>query len=113
MRRTILSRPYLLASGAFLVGVTAALAGNGVGGFFNLGQTNTVNARTLLQGATATQQLSVLNASSSATSTTILGHSAAGTGVWGNTGNHYGVRGSATATSGVNYGVVGTTASSD
>jgi hypothetical protein len=61
MRRTILSRPYLLASGAFLVGATAALAGNGVGGVFNLGQVNTVHDRTILQGTTATQQLYVLN----------------------------------------------------
>ena len=35
---------------------TAAVAGSGVGGVFNLGQTNTVNARTLLQGNTNVQR---------------------------------------------------------
>ena len=68
MRRTILSRPYLLASGAFLLAATAALAGSGVGGVFNLGQVNSVNGITKLQGATSSQQLYVQNASPSADS---------------------------------------------
>jgi hypothetical protein len=42
---------------------TAAVAGTGVGGIFNLGRTNTVNARTTLSGSTAGPQLQVSNSS--------------------------------------------------
>ena len=94
MRRTILSRPYLLASGAFLLAATAALAGSGVGGVFNLGQTNSVNGTTRLQGATSSQQLYVQNASATADSIGIIGVSTAGTGVWGHTNSRVGVRAS-------------------
>jgi len=111
MRRTILSRPYLLASGAFLLAATAALAGSGVGGVFNLGQTNSVNGTTRLQGATSSQQLYVQNASATADSIGIIGVSTAGTGVWGHTNSRVGVRASAGATTGVNYGVFATTGS--
>jgi hypothetical protein len=42
---------------------SAAVAGTGVGGVFNLGKTNTVNATTTLTGATAGKQLQVTNTS--------------------------------------------------
>jgi hypothetical protein len=42
---------------------SAALAGTGVGGVFNLGQSNAVNAPTTLTGATASSQLKVANTS--------------------------------------------------
>jgi hypothetical protein len=86
-------RSSLLACTGIVVIATAAVAGSGVGGIFNLGQVNTVNARTQLQGATSSQQLYVVNTSASASSTA--------------------VRGSATATTGVHYGVFGTTSSRD
>ena len=43
---------------------TTALAGSGVGGVFNLGQANTVNAKTTLTGATSDVQLLVQNTGS-------------------------------------------------
>jgi hypothetical protein len=43
---------------------TAAVAGTGVGGVFNLGRTNTVNAKTTLTGSHAGSQLQVINSSS-------------------------------------------------
>jgi hypothetical protein len=45
-----------------MAGATAAVAGTGVGGAFNLGQTNTVNAPSALSGATNSAQLKVANA---------------------------------------------------
>ena len=38
------------ALAAVLIITTSAIAGSGVGGVFNLGQTNTVDAQTLLSG---------------------------------------------------------------
>jgi hypothetical protein len=56
-----------------LVGVAAAtstaLAGTGVGGVFNLGKTNTVNAPTTLTGSTAGKQLQVTNTSTGSAAT--------------------------------------------
>ncbi|MDQ2980788.1 MAG: hypothetical protein M3R26_00480 [Actinomycetota bacterium] len=43
---------------------SAAIAGTGIGGIFNLGQTNTVNATSWLNGATAAPQLKVTNSAS-------------------------------------------------
>ncbi len=43
-----------------------AFAGTGIGGVFNLGQTNTVNARSNLNGATAAPLLGINNTSASA-----------------------------------------------
>ena len=40
-------------AGAFVAAATIALAGTGVGGIFNLGQENTVNAQTSLKGSVA------------------------------------------------------------
>ena len=57
--------------GALTATSTAALAGTGVGGVFNLGATNTVNATTTLQGTTKGQQLRVANASTGSTATGI------------------------------------------
>jgi hypothetical protein len=45
---------------------SAALAGSGVGGVFNLGVSNRVNGQTTLSGATAGKQLQVSNSSSAA-----------------------------------------------
>jgi hypothetical protein len=49
---------------ALVVAATAALAGTGVGGIFNLGQTNTVNAKTSLKGSTAKKNLQITNTGS-------------------------------------------------
>jgi hypothetical protein len=105
-------RTFLLCSG-LLLAATAAVAGTGIGGVFNLGQVNGVNARTQLQGSTATQQLLVNNTSTSANSSAIQGGSSGGTGVTGVSGTFVGVRGRVNATTGVNYGVFGSTASRD
>ena len=57
---------------------TAALAGTGIGGVFNLGRTNTTNASTVLRGSTKGQQLRVVNSASTGSSTTGIGiHTAA------------------------------------
>src|SRR6266508_2062694 len=60
---------------AALLTTTPALAGSGVGGVFNLGVLNTVNARTLLVGtpATGTSMLEVRNGSSLGNSFGVLG----------------------------------------
>ncbi|MDX6512590.1 MAG: hypothetical protein QOE36_2094 [Gaiellaceae bacterium] len=72
--------------GAFVGGIGAtlvlmgssALAGTGIGGVFNLGQSNTVNHASVLAGATGGDQLDVVNNStaSNATAGTFLGKSA-------------------------------------
>jgi hypothetical protein len=57
---------------------TAALAGTGIGGVFNLGSTNSTNASTVLQGSTAGQQLRVVNNAATGTGVTGIGiHTAA------------------------------------
>jgi hypothetical protein len=48
---------------AVLGGATVALAGSGVGGVFNLGVSNSVDAKTTLTGSTAAAQLKVVNTS--------------------------------------------------
>lgn len=50
---------------------STAVAGTGVGGVFNLGKTNTVNAPTTLAGATAGKQLQVTNTSTGGAATGI------------------------------------------
>lgn len=52
---------------------TAALAGSGIGGVFNLGTTNTTNASTVLSGSTSGQQLRVVNNAGTGTGTTGIG----------------------------------------
>jgi hypothetical protein len=49
------------ALAAVLITTTSALAGSGVGGVFNLGQTNTVSQKSTLTGATSDVQLLVQN----------------------------------------------------
>jgi hypothetical protein len=83
---------------------TVALGGSGIGAVFNLGQTNTVNAQSQLNGNTAgTAQLQVNNASNSAGSiavhalnasnaAAVIGESSStGTGVYGTSTNGFGV----------------------
>jgi hypothetical protein len=73
---------------AVLGGATVALAGSGVGGVFNLGVSNSVDAKTTLMGATAGVQLQVTNTSAAAGSSGLAVNSASGatTGVFTNTG---------------------------
>lgn len=52
---------------------TAAFAGTGIGGVFNLGTTNAVNASTVLSGSTSGQQLRVVNNAGTGTGTTGIG----------------------------------------
>jgi len=104
-------RTSVLASIGLVLIATAAVAGSGVGGVFNLGRVNTVNATTQLRGTIAGQQLSVFNTSTNANSTAVVGQSAGGTGVIGITNTRIGIRGLASATGGVNYGAYATTAS--
>jgi len=54
------------AVSAAILTATAAVAGTGVGGVFNLGKTNQVNATTGLKGAVAGAQLSVSNTNTGA-----------------------------------------------
>jgi hypothetical protein len=56
--------------GALVAAVTlvssVAFAGSGIGGVFNLGQSNSVNAATTLTGSTAGKQLQITNNSTGA-----------------------------------------------
>jgi hypothetical protein len=64
--------------GAVTATATAAVAGNGIGAVFNLGQANTVNQASVLAGSTAHDQLDVVNVNtgSSAKALGLLGKSA-------------------------------------
>jgi hypothetical protein len=60
------------------VGSTAALAGTGIGGVFNIGTSNRTNASTVLSGTTNGQQFRVVNNSRTGTGVTGIGiHTAA------------------------------------
>src|SRR6185369_6774389 len=63
--------------GAVVCGVTvmstAAFAGTGIGGVFNLGRTNTINGSTVLQGSTRGQQLRVVNTARTGTGISGIG----------------------------------------
>jgi hypothetical protein len=61
-----------IAGGMILV-ASAAFAGTGIGAVLNLGTTNTVNARTLLQGTTRGPQLRVVNNAAAGTGVTGIG----------------------------------------
>jgi hypothetical protein len=112
MRRLNNRRTILVGGGLLLAATaTAALAGNGVGGVFNLGEVNTVNSRTDLQGTTSTQSLRALNTSTATGSAAVWGQANGGSGVVGSSTSRMGVRALATNTSGVNYGIYATTAS--
>jgi hypothetical protein len=64
---------------ALVVGVSTALAGSGVGGVFNLGEVNTVNAQTTLSGnAGGNPQLRVENAATVQNAFGVLGRITAG-----------------------------------
>jgi hypothetical protein len=79
MRATFLKGVALGAAVSSVTLVTsAAVAGNGVGKIFNLGQTNTVNQTTKLTGSTNGRQLSVVNSSSGAAATGVGINVAAG-----------------------------------
>ena len=107
-------RTALLYGGMLLAATaTAALAGNGIGGVFNLGQVNTVNTPTRLEGTTTSRQLWVRNASTSTASVGVAGIATGGIGVWGQSDRRMGVRAFATGTSGTNYGLYATTPSAD
>jgi hypothetical protein len=112
MARFRIGLPIIVFGGLGLA-ASLAVAGSGVGGVFNLGQVNGVNARTQLQGTTATQQLLVNNRSTSANSSAIYGSSTGGAGVTGVSTRSIGVRGAVNAATGVNYGVFGSSASPD
>jgi len=111
---------------AALALATTALGGSGVGGVFNLGQSNTVDGTTALSGTTAGSQLQATNNSTAASafsiyglissttpgasSTAVRGHNkgtgTAGYGVYGShAGEGIGVYG--TAATGVGIGVIG------
>lgn len=84
-------------AGAFIAAGTAALAGTGVGGVFNLGQSNTVNVATKLSGTTSGPQLQVSN--SNANEPTIVATAENGPGV-ALSGDHTGTTGTGAAVRG-------------
>jgi len=94
-----------LGAGALLA-ATAALAGSGIGGIFNLGQTNTVDATSELNGTATNAMLDVANAGVGANSNGIVGRSASSlapalAGI--NSGGGSGLKGSSTSGAGL-YG---------
>jgi hypothetical protein len=97
--------PLFGAAVASLIFVTAsALAGSGVGGVFNLGQSNTVDAQTLLTGTSnAAAQLRVENASTAAASFGVLGKITSPSGA----ADAAGVRGTNSSSGSNGFGVVG------
>jgi len=62
----------------FATGATIALAGSGVGGVFNLGQSNTVNQTTTLTGSKAGPMLQIVNTNSQTGSTPLSLQTATG-----------------------------------
>jgi trimeric autotransporter adhesin len=86
-------RPVLVGLSLLVVGVPVAVAGSGVGGVFNLGQVNTVDATSELSGSSAGgAQLRVVN------------NAASSNGVEGVTGDGWGVVGRATSSGGGVFG---------
>jgi hypothetical protein len=68
---------------ALALTTTTALGGSGVGGVFNLGQTNTVNGTSTLTGTTGGPQLKVANSSSAYNGITATSGNGAGVAVYG------------------------------
>jgi hypothetical protein len=101
-----LRRGLLLAGSALALTTTTALAGSGVGGVFNLGQTNSVNATSTLAGTAAGPQLRVQNASTAASAFSLYGLLTA----TAPAGNDAAVRGQNNATNSYGYGVWGSQA---
>ena len=62
----------IVAGAVILAG--SAVAGSGIGGVFNLGQSNTVNAPSALSGSTAGKQLIVANLGTAGSSSALLGY---------------------------------------
>ena len=60
--------------GGAVVLAGTAIAGSGIGGVFNLGQSNTVNAPSSLSGTTAGKQLVVANFGTASSSSALLGY---------------------------------------
>jgi Chaperone of endosialidase len=99
-----LGRPLLAAAaGALIFGSTTALGGSGVGGVFNLGQSNPVDGTTSLMGTTAGTQLQVTNNSTAASAFSIYGLINSATPGSGSTA----VRGHNKGTGTAGYGVYG------
>ncbi len=73
---------------ALVGGAAVALAGTGINGVFNLGVSNSVNAKTSLTGSTAATQLKVTNTSTVAGASGLVATSASSsqTGSFTNTG---------------------------
>jgi hypothetical protein len=106
MRTVRKLRWYLLgaAAAALLLVTTNALAGSGVGGIFNLGELNTVNAQTSLSGnAGGSPQLRVENSATVQNAFGVLGRITAGAPA----GQTAGVRGINSGTNANGFGVWG------
>jgi hypothetical protein len=106
MKRQVMFRRTLIGAGltALVAGVSTALAGSGVGGVFNLGEVNTVNAQTTLNGnAGGNPQLRVENAATAQNTFGVLGRITAGSPA----GQTAGVRGINSGTNANGFGVWG------
>src|SRR3954452_23355403 len=91
-----------------LGGATVALAGSGVGGVFNLGVSNSVDAKTRLAGASPTAQLQVNNTNAVAGASGLVVSSASST----PTGSFTNTAGGAAGAFAVNPGVTPLTVNS-
>jgi hypothetical protein len=102
-------------AGAVMAAGTAALAGSGVGGVFNLGEANSVNATSSLTGASAGPQLKVQNTNSSNQAITAVAGSGTGIALYGvhsgSTGTGPGVQGQSASTAAGATGVSGLSSS--
>jgi hypothetical protein len=103
-------------AGAVMAAGTAALAGTGVGGVFNLGQPNTVNGTSSLAGATAGPQLKVQNTNVSNQAVSALAGGGSGIALFGThttaAGAGPAVEGSSASTADNAYSVLGLLSSS-
>jgi hypothetical protein len=70
---------------------SSALAGSGIGGVFNLGVSNSVNAQSTLTGASAAAQLQVTNAAAGASGLGVSSATSTATGFFNNTGGGTGL----------------------
>jgi hypothetical protein len=77
------------AASALVLGAASALAGTGVGGIFNLGEKNAVNAASRLVGSVQAPQLAVTNANAGGSGLRALHSAGSGSapGLWGDTGS--------------------------
>ena len=109
-------------AGALVVAASTAFAGSGVGGVFNLGQVNKVNASSVLAGNAGSKQLLQVNATGgtgaairamSANGIGVNGVSTYGTGQLGRSMSGVGLLGLHTASSGTASGIEGRSVSSN